>query len=203
MVLNFENACYGGTRNLHVVLIRHAANVCYRGNRGYTISRQSCYHGTLQENTSTPDNFSARSVQLVYTLYTGKCANACVVQPLPRRVRQESADTTAETFTAGNYAKIAERGCGQYQRFVSCFWPYSDDLPLAQPPFLSIRQELFRFSLLSTKLYLIHGTYLLLPVLSPIKLSLFGNSAKLWRCHPFLNILYRISCSFSMRMILA
>jgi len=73
---NFENACYGWTRNLHVLLIRHVANVYYRGNRGHTISRQSCYHGTLQDNTSTPGNFSARSVQLVYTFYTGKCANA-------------------------------------------------------------------------------------------------------------------------------
>ena len=30
MSLNFENASYGGTRNFHVLLIRHAANVCYR-----------------------------------------------------------------------------------------------------------------------------------------------------------------------------
>ena len=45
-------------------------------------------------------------------------SNACVVPPLPRPGRQESANTTTETFRAGNYAKIAERGCGQYQRFV-------------------------------------------------------------------------------------
>jgi len=45
--------------------------------------------------------------------------NACVVPPLPRPVRQESANTTTETFMAGNYAKITERGSGQYQRFVS------------------------------------------------------------------------------------
>ncbi len=48
-----------------------------------------------------------------------KMANACVVPPHPRRVRQESANTTTETFMAGNYAKITERGCGQHQRFVS------------------------------------------------------------------------------------
>ncbi len=46
-------------------------------------------------------------------------ANACVVPPLPRRVRQESANTTTETIMAGNYAKTTARGCGQYQRFVS------------------------------------------------------------------------------------
>ena len=46
-------------------------------------------------------------------------ANACVVQPFPRRVRQESANATTETIMAGKYAKIAERGNGQYQCFVS------------------------------------------------------------------------------------
>jgi hypothetical protein len=34
-------------------------------------------------------------------------------------MRQESANTTTETIMAGTYAKITERGCGQYQRFVS------------------------------------------------------------------------------------
>jgi len=48
-----------------------------------------------------------------------KCANARVVPPLPRRVRQESADASTETIMAGNYAKTTERGSGQYQRFVS------------------------------------------------------------------------------------
>jgi hypothetical protein len=48
-----------------------------------------------------------------------KMANACVVPPLQRRVRQESADTSTKTFMAGTYAKITERGSGQYQRFVS------------------------------------------------------------------------------------
>jgi hypothetical protein len=46
-------------------------------------------------------------------------SNACVVPPLPRPVRQENADTTTETVRAGKYAKITERGCGQYQRVVS------------------------------------------------------------------------------------
>jgi hypothetical protein len=50
--------------------------------------------------------------------YLWKQPNACVVPPLPRRVRQESADTATETFRAGTYAKITERGSGQYQRFV-------------------------------------------------------------------------------------
>jgi hypothetical protein len=45
--------------------------------------------------------------------------NACVVQPFPRRVRQESANTTTETIMAGTYAKITARGFGLYQRFVS------------------------------------------------------------------------------------
>jgi hypothetical protein len=43
-----------------------------------------------------------------------KNANACVVPPLPRPVWKENADTTTQTFTAGNYAKITERGSGQY-----------------------------------------------------------------------------------------
>jgi hypothetical protein len=34
-------------------------------------------------------------------------------------VRQENAHITTETIMAGNYAKITERGSGQYQRFVS------------------------------------------------------------------------------------
>ena len=37
-------------------------------------------------------------------------ANGGVVPPLPRPVRQESADTTAKTIMAGTYAKITERG---------------------------------------------------------------------------------------------
>ncbi len=50
---------------------------------------------------------------------TRERANVCVVPPRPRRVRQESANTATQMFRAGNYAKITERGCGQYQRFVS------------------------------------------------------------------------------------
>jgi hypothetical protein len=34
-------------------------------------------------------------------------------------VRQETASIATKTFRAGNYAKITERGSGQYQRFVS------------------------------------------------------------------------------------
>jgi hypothetical protein len=49
--------------------------------------------------------------------------NACVVQPPSRRVRQESANTTTETITAGNYVEITARGGGLYQRFVSTFGP--------------------------------------------------------------------------------
>ncbi len=33
-------------------------------------------------------------------------------------MRQENAENTTETFTAGNYAKIGERGWGQHQTFV-------------------------------------------------------------------------------------
>jgi hypothetical protein len=39
-----------------------------------------------------------------------KNANACVVPPHPRRVRQERANTTTETIKAGNYAKLASAG---------------------------------------------------------------------------------------------
>ena len=38
--------------------------------------------------------------------------------PRPRRVRQERANSITETFMAGTYTKITERGSGQYQRFV-------------------------------------------------------------------------------------
>ena len=48
-----------------------------------------------------------------------KMANACVVQPYTRPVRQESPNTATETLMAGNYAKATERGCGLHQRFVS------------------------------------------------------------------------------------
>jgi hypothetical protein len=54
-------------------------------------------------------------------IVTRKRANACVVPPNPRRVRQESANTTTETIRAGNYAKITVRGRGQHQRFVSAY----------------------------------------------------------------------------------
>ena len=49
-------------------------------------------------------------------------ANACVVPPLPRRVRQENVHATTDTIMAGMYAKITERGSGQYQRFVSSYF---------------------------------------------------------------------------------
>jgi hypothetical protein len=49
---------------------------------------------------------------------TRRSANAGVVPPLPRRVRQENTNTATETISADKYAKITERGSGQYQRFV-------------------------------------------------------------------------------------
>ena len=61
-----------------------------------------------------------RCVLLLYLLVR-QSANACVVPPLPRRVRQESAHITTKTVKAGKYAKITDRGSGQYQRFVSAF----------------------------------------------------------------------------------
>ena len=62
--------------------------------------------------------------------------NACVVPPLPHRVRQESASTTTETFKAGTYAKITERGSGQYQRFVS--GPSGADAPAIKTKLIDI-----------------------------------------------------------------
>ena len=63
--------------------------------------------------------------------------NACVVPPLPRPVRQESANTATETFRAGNYVKITARGSGQYQRFVSVTYPLPNTFSQRIHPYLS------------------------------------------------------------------
>jgi hypothetical protein len=51
-------------------------------------------------------------------------------------VRQESANTTTETFMAGKYAKITARGSGQYQRFVSD--PSGTDAPAIKMKLIEI-----------------------------------------------------------------
>ena len=47
-----------------------------------------------------------------------KPSNASFVRPHPRPDRENTAETTTETFTAGNYAEITTRGWGQHQTFV-------------------------------------------------------------------------------------
>jgi hypothetical protein len=54
--------------------------------------------GVFSQNASNSGNLRMLHLQAR--------ANACVVQPFPRPVRQESANTTTKTIMAGNYAKL-------------------------------------------------------------------------------------------------
>jgi hypothetical protein len=46
-------------------------------------------------------------------------SNASLVRPCQRPDRQNEAETSPQTFMAGNYAKTTARGHGQHQAFVS------------------------------------------------------------------------------------
>ncbi len=74
-----------------------------------------------------------------------KSANARVVQPRPRPVRQENANTTTETIMAGDYAKTTARGCGQYQRFVSTTCYFTTSYPLACSVSLSVSEQVLSY----------------------------------------------------------
>ena len=64
-------------------------------------------------------NKDLKQLFFVHAFDTTEFANASVVPPLPRPVREENAEIATETFMAGNYAKIIARGWGQHQPFVS------------------------------------------------------------------------------------
>ncbi len=96
----------------------------------HSLMRMIVSHGVLfrndVENTGTAcSTKTSNSLFFVYAVGTKEFANACVVRILGRPNRKYTAETTTQTLTAGNYAKIAARPKSPYQRFVSSCCDYN------------------------------------------------------------------------------